>query len=112
MFSILSLGLFPLLYSRWVKARRAKYEKLFRDGQATVGKLIGINDKEKANVAIYTYEYEAHGQKWRASMDGAFRLRKHWHVGDAVDVLYDAANPAHSCVVFRWKRLPAGKAAG
>lgn len=99
---LVTLGVVPALYFGHVRARKRRYDHLFREGVRVDGHIVSLQGSEQYNVfATIGYEYEVHGQVFRAFIDYAVKLKRYWAIGDLVAVLYDPEDPVVSCIVFR-----------
>jgi serine/threonine protein kinase len=107
MVGVLMLGVPHLVFWGMRARRRRRLGPLFREGKATTGRLLSLQmSNEEAFVSDVTYEYEAGGNRHRARSTSSKHVLSHWAVGDPVTVLYDPAEPARSCVVYRWQPAP------
>jgi serine/threonine protein kinase len=99
--SVATLGVFPawMWFYRHDRARR--YRRLFIDGHAIVGRIIAVVVTERVVTATIKYGYQVDGLEYRAFMEMPLALALYWSDGDAVTVLYAAADPSDSCFVFR-----------
>jgi serine/threonine protein kinase len=99
---LVTLGIVPAFYYGHVRNRKRRYDHIFRDGARTDGTIVSVQGSEQYNMfATIGYEYEVHGQVFRAFIDYAVKVKRYWAVGDRVAVLYDPEDPVRSCVVFR-----------
>jgi serine/threonine protein kinase len=97
--SFLTIGILPLAYSFKVQARKRQFEGLFLQGVCTEGWIVSIRGGEV--FSRIAYEFDVDGATYRGFMEYSAAIRRYWSEGDNVAVLYDPADPTHSCVVFR-----------
>ena len=99
---VFTLGVVPGVYYGHVRRRKRRYDHLFREGERVDGTIVSLQGSEQYNMfATIGYEYEVHGQVFRAFIDYAVKVKRYWTIGDRVAVLYDPKDPVASCVVFR-----------
>lgn len=99
---VFTLGIVPAVYYGHVRKRRRRYDPVFRNGVRVDGTIVSVEGSEQYNMyATIGYEYEVHGQVFRAFIDYPVKLKRYWTIGDRVAVLHDPDDPVLSCVVFR-----------
>lgn len=91
-----------LLFVAWgVHAHnKKKYLPLFQGGERADGRVIGVTSQNDGSATIQ-YEFEARAQRWRALYTRVDKTLRNFAIGDPVSVLYDAADPNKSCIVYR-----------
>jgi serine/threonine protein kinase len=98
---VVTLGVIPLWILIYRADRIRRYRRLFIDGPAIVGRIVGVVNEEGGGSATVKYGYQVDGLEYRAFMEMPTKLGRYWSDGDAVTVLHDAEDPSDSCFVFR-----------
>ena len=98
-YSLMSIGIAPLVYASTLHNRRSSYTELFRSGEIARGVLVSVD--KGSLYATFGYEFEVAGRAHAGFMEYAQEMARYWHVGDAVQVLYDPNDPKRNCFVYR-----------
>lgn len=99
---LFTFGILPGWYASDRKQRRRRYARLFREGELVRGSIVAVvNHGENSYYGTFKYEYEVSAIRYRGFMHYPATLLRYFSDGDPVAVLYDPAEPADSCFVFR-----------
>lgn len=99
LWSVVSLGIVPLVYLSKVRDRKRRYTDLFCRGEFTEGWLVSIRGADI--LSGFLFEFEAESTTYRGFTEYATAMRRYWSEGDAVAVLYDRDDPTRCCFVHR-----------
>jgi serine/threonine protein kinase len=100
--SVMTAGIIPLWWLSDRSQRRARYERLFREGQFVRGTVSAVVKGGDASMyGTITYDYVVDGVNYRALIHYPEAMMAYFGAGDAVAVLYDPDEPADSCFVIR-----------
>jgi serine/threonine protein kinase len=99
LWSVVSLGIVPLIYFSKVRNRKRRYTDLFCRGEFTEGWIVSVRGGDI--LARFLFDFEVAGVTYRGSTEYASAMRRYWSEGDAVAVLCDPEDPSRCCFVHR-----------
>ena len=90
-FSVLTVGVLPLIFFGMARARRRRLRPFFRDGVPATAEVLSVGVDEVAfgeKMARVTYQFEADGAMHRDSEQVLPAIASRWQPGDRVQILY------------------------
>ena len=89
-FSVLTLGILPVVFVSASRARRRRLERFLRDGHPADARILSIDEETSSTMTLakVAYEFEAEGALHRDVDKVLPMFANRWQPGDQVQVLY------------------------
>ena len=90
-FSVVTLGVLPIVFVGMARQRRRRLKRFLREGMPAAGHVISIAEEKVAfdeRIAKVTYRFEADGAEHRDADHVLPAVANRWQPGDRIQVLY------------------------
>ncbi|MES2178629.1 MAG: serine/threonine-protein kinase [Gemmatimonadota bacterium] len=101
-FSVLTVGILPVVFSSMARARRRRMRRFLREGFPVVGDILNIEQESIAfegKISKVAYQFEADGEVHRDVDKILPVIANRWQPGDRIQVLYIAELGYDSVIV-------------
>ena len=101
-FSLVTVGALPIVFWTIAHQRRRRVRRFFRNGLPAVAEIFRIEFEAlpfDEKIARVSYQFEADGAMHRDSDQVLPMIANRWQTGDAVQVLYIAAQEYDSVII-------------
>jgi hypothetical protein len=101
-FSVLTVGVLPIVFLAMARSRRRRLRRFFKEGTATTAEILNILEDKipfDQRLARVSYQYEADGRLHRDVDQVLPAIADRWRPGDRVQILYIPGREYDSVIV-------------